>query len=155
VATDFNNQFDDASDDANEKDMKNTLNVWRESLEKEAERPDWFWARQRALLSSQVQQPKAKRMPALAWAGIAAPVALGVALAVPGDKQSVEVATDETPQVGQVREVPMTDPELMRQLEQTMNSRVPEALQPANALAQEMEQSYSGESTSKVKERTQ
>jgi hypothetical protein len=151
VATDFNNQFDDVTD----KDIKQSLNAWRESVEKEAERPDWHWARQRALLSSEIQQPKVKRMPALAWAGIAATVALGVALTIPGAKQPVEVATGETPQVGQVRDAPMTDPELMQQLEQTMNSGVPDALQPANALAQEMEKSYSGEGTSKIKERTQ
>lgn len=151
MATDFNNQFEDA----NNKDIKNTLNAWRESVEKQAERPDWFWARQRALLSSQVQQPKVKRMRALAWAGIAATVALGVALTIPGQKQPpapfIGAATPPQVEVDGA----MTDPELMQQLEQTMNSRVPEALQPANALAQEMEQSYSGESTSKVKERTQ
>jgi hypothetical protein len=151
VATDFNNQFDDIGD----KDVKNTLNAWRESVEREAERPDWYWARQRALVSSQVQQPKVKRMPVLAWAGIAATVALGVALTIPGQKQP------PAPFVGAVTHPPvevdgaMTDPELMQQVEQTMNSRVPDALQPANALAQEMEQSYSGGSTSQVKERKQ
>jgi hypothetical protein len=155
VATEFNNQFDDASDDANGKDMKNTLLAWRESVEKEAERPDWYWARQRALVSSQVQQPKVKRMPVLAWAGIAATVALGVALAVPGQKTTpVIVAGSQTPQIG-MNGHEMSDPELMQQLEQTMNSGVPDALQPANALAQEMEAAYSNQGTTKVKERTQ
>ena len=56
-------EFDDRFDD---KDMKGTLNAWRESAEKQADRPDWFWARQRALISSRIQEPQPRRVPALA-----------------------------------------------------------------------------------------
>ena len=136
MATDFN-QFDDVRDD----DVKGIMNAWRESLTREAERPDWFWARQRALLSSKVQQPS-RRMPVFAWAGVAATVALAVALVGSGQKpQTAEIAGNEHPHT--VIDAPVTDQELMQQLDETMNSRVPEALQPANALAQEMEAAYS------------
>lgn len=138
-------EFDD-------KDIKNALQAWRESAEKQAERPEWFWARQRSRLASHRNQPRLKRMPSLAWAGIAATVALGVALMVPGQQPRHPGQPDPQPVVKV--EAEMSDHELMQQLEQTMNSGIPDALQPASALAQEMEQAYSSGSTGTIKERT-
>ena len=141
------NEFDDRFAD---QDMKPALNAWRESADRQAERPDWFWARQRARIEARMSRPKLKRMPSLAWAGIAATVALGVALMLPGQKPSPGVSPQATQEQAQ-----MSDHELMQKLEQTMNSGVPDALQPASTLAQEMEQAYSAGKTSKVKERMQ
>ena len=56
--------------DLKNEDLKNTFSAWRESADKRAERPDWFWARQRALVSSRIQQREVRHMPKLAWAGI-------------------------------------------------------------------------------------
>ncbi len=146
-------EFDDRMDD---KDMKQALNAWRESADKQAERPDWFWARQRARIESRQNERKVKHFPSLAWAGIAATVAIGVALMIPvpntqhnDQPPSPQIATVKPP-----ASVP-TDHELMQQLEATMNSGVPDALQPASTLAQEMEQAYTAGTSSRVKERMQ
>jgi len=142
-------EFDD-------KDIKQALDAWRESADKQAERPDWFWARQRTRIESRLNEPKLKRLPRLAWAGIAATVALGVALIVPGT-QGPQPGHPDNAGVVQVQPTTPapTDHELMQQLEATMNSGVPDALQPASALAQEMEQAYTAGTSSKVKERMQ
>ena len=135
-----------------EKDINNALNAWRESADRQAERPDWFWARQSARIHSRINPPVPKRMPRAAWAGIAATIAVGVALMVPGDKSAVpdQPQTVTTAQ----SESQISDHELLQQLQETMNSEVPDALQPASTLAQEMEQAYSAKTTSKSKEST-
>ena len=136
-------EFDD-------KDVKNALQSWRESAEKQAERPEWFWARQRARIASGMHEPKLQRMPVMAWAGIAATVALGVAL-MAGNKPAgmVPIRQQEPPKIV------MTDQELMSELENTMNSGVPEALQPASTLVDEMERAQNARTSSKVKEKVQ
>ena len=140
-------EFDD-------KDLKSTLSAWRESAEKQADRPDWFWARQRALVSSRVQEAQPRRMPALAWAGIAATIAVGVALILPGQRTTpgTRVADNQTPTV-QAKAV--SDSDLIQEVEETMNSGVPDALQPASTLQQAMEKSYSGSAVKKTKENMQ
>lgn len=140
------NEFDD-------KNLDNALHTWRESAEKQAERPDWFWARQRALLSSKMQEPRVKRVPSLAWAGIAATVAIGVALMVPGQKPTNKspVPTTAVPQ----QQAQVSDSDLMQQLQETMNSSVPDALQPASSLKQELDQAYRSQSNDRVKENMQ
>jgi len=138
-------EFDD-------KDIKNALQAWRESAEKQGERPEWFWTRQRSRIASHRNQPRLRRMPSLAWAGIAATVTLGVVLMVPGQQPRHPGQPDSHAAVKIEAEV--SDHELMQQLEQTMNSGVPDALQPASALAQEMEQAYSSSNASRIKERT-
>ena len=123
-------EFDD-------KDLRGTLNAWRESADKQAERDEWFWARQRARITARASQSTVRRMPTLAWAGIAATVAVGVALIVPGD-QRPRVNNSSAPKQVQARNE-ISDHDLMEQLEATMNSGVPDSLQPASTLEQEME----------------
>ena len=140
------------ADEFDDKDIKTVLNSWRESADRQADRDDWFWARQRARIVSRMQQPAVKRVSTLAWAGIAATVAVGVALMVPGGRTPNIVPTvNPQPRI----EAQVSDHELMEQLQDTMNSNVPDALQPASTLAQEMEQSYRSKGTSNAKERTQ
>lgn len=138
------NEFD-------EKDLKNALTAWRKSADKQAERPEWFWARQRARIESRMNERKIKHFPSLAWAGIAATLAIGAALMV-SNPAGEPVAPRPTPTEARVQ---MSDHELMLKLESTMNSGVPESLQPASALAQEMEQAYSAGKTSNAKESRQ
>ncbi len=133
------------------KDLKSTLSAWRESVDKHAERPDWFWARQRALVSSRLQQREVRHMPKLAWAGVAATLAIGAALMLPGDHQKGGNHPSK-PQPLQTLTAGISDHELMQGLEQTMNSGVPDALQPASTLQQEMESAPSAKSTSTAKE---
>lgn len=143
-------EFDDRND---EQDIKQALNAWRESADKQAERPDWFWARQRARIESRLHEPKLKHFPSLAWAGIAATIAIGAALMVSNPATPVGPTSGSGTPV--LQRAQMSDHELMQQLEATMNSGVPDALQPASALAQEMEQAYSAGTSSRVKERMQ
>lgn len=140
------NEFDD-------KNLENALHTWRESAEKQAERPDWFWARQRALLSSKMQEPRVKRVPSLAWAGIAATVAIGVALMVPGQKPTSKSPVPTT--AARQQQAQVSDSDLMQQLQETMNSSVPDALQPASPLKQELDQAYRSQSNDRVKENMQ
>ena len=138
--------------DLKNEDLKNTFSAWRESADKRAERPDWFWARQRALVSSRIQQREVRHMPKLAWAGIAATLAIGAALMIPADNPSSNNdGGKKQPRVT----APISDHELMQGLEETMNSGVPEALQPARTLQQEMEGAYSAQSTTTGKESRQ
>ena len=123
------NEFDDRFDD---KDLQGTLNTWRESAEKQADRPDWFWARQRALISSRIQEPQPRRMPALAWAGVAATIAVGAALMLPAHRT---IIVDPKPPV----DAKLSDSDLMQEVEETMNSGVPDSVQPGSTLQQAME----------------
>ena len=146
MANEFNDKFDD-------KDIKGALNAWRETAAKQSEREEWFWARQRTRIASRMDEPRHQHMPKLAWAGIAATLAVGAALMMPQHKQTQSnppVAVKSTVQV----QAQMTDHELMQRLEETMNSGVPDALQPASTLQQEMDQAYSSNVTGKVKEST-
>lgn len=140
------------ADEMDDKNLKSTLSAWRESAEKQADRPDWFWARQRALVSSRLQQREVRHMPKLAWAGIAATLAIGAALMLPGDRQTggTNPSKQQPPLTATI-----SDHELLQGLEETMNSGVPDALEPASTLQQEMENAQSAKSTSKVKESRQ
>jgi len=140
------------ADEFDDKNLKETLNAWRESVDRQAHRPDWFWARQRTRMTSRMKQPKLLRVPTLAWAGIAATVTIGVALMVPADTPlPSNPSVKSEPKI----EAQVSDHELMLQLEDTMNSGVPDALQPASALAQELDQAYSSKVTGKTKESRQ
>ena len=145
------------ADEFDDKVLKGTLNAWRESAEKQSERPDWFWARQRALISSHVQQTQPRRMPTLAWAGIAATVAVGIALILPGQKTppAPEVALKHASAVETAAATTTSDSDLMQEVEETMNSGVPDSLQPASTLQQAMEKAYSGTTAKKTKENMQ
>ena len=143
------------ADEFDDRDLKSTLNEWRDSAEKQAERPDWFWARQRALISSRIQEPQPRHMPALAWAGIAATLAVGAALIIPGQKtlQGPQVPANKPSVVTVVATT--SDSDLMQEVEETMNSGVPDAVQPASTLQQAMEKAYSGTTAKKTKENMQ
>ncbi len=145
-------EFDDRFED---KDLKGALHAWRESAEKQADRPDWFWARQRALVSSRIQQPQPRRLPALALAGVAATIAVGVALILPGLKPEHPNGNSVVKPAVVEQAKSVSDSDLMQQLEETMNSGVPEALQPASTLQQAMETAYSGTTATKTKENMQ
>ena len=140
------------ADEFDDRNLRGTLNAWRESAEQQAQREEWFWARQRARIEARASQPRVRRMPMLAWAGIAATVAVGVALVIPGDNKGPatgRVPAKATPQITAKAE--LSDHDLMQDLEETMNSGVPDALQPASTLEQEMEQAYSAKTTKESK----
>ena len=100
-----------------------------------------FWLQQRATIRCQiaaVQQRQGRRVPRLAWAALAATVALG----------SVWISDNHKPVA--IESPPKVDPdqELMMAVEHAMQSDVPEALEPASLLAEEIIQGRGNDSNS-------
>jgi hypothetical protein len=121
----------------NENEIRFAVNHWRDSVLRDAQRPEWFWARQRARIKSLISDAK-ESTPKLVWAAVAATFALAIALVIPADnpgtpKQIVRVQ----PQVAQ-----LSDHDLMLAVERTLNAGVPSSLEPAGMLAQEMDQAF-------------
>ena len=131
-----------------EKDLRRVLEAWRESSHDRAERPEWFWARQRARLTSKIGEQSASRAPKLAWAGLAATVAAAVLLFVPARQvKPVQPTVVEA-------QAEISDHDLMLALQRTMDGDVPSSLAPAGVLATEMNQALEAKSqTQKSKER--
>jgi hypothetical protein len=128
------------ADEMDNKDLKQTLEAWRESASQQAERPEWFWVRQRASIQSRMDGAhRPGLLPGFAWAGIGATAALALALLIPGHLPQTKDPVQPDGPVAQI-----SDHELMLSLEDTMNSGVPDSLAPASTLANEMEQAYQG-----------
>jgi hypothetical protein len=115
-----------------EQDIRGLLDAWRDSAERQGERPDHFWARQRTRVMSKIAEPR-QASPRFAWAGIAAVVAVAVALFAPAQKP-------KQLQPQPAAQVQISDHDLMIALERSMNSSVPSSLAPATLLADEMNQ---------------
>jgi hypothetical protein len=126
------------------KDMNKVLSAWRASADQQAERPEWFWTRQRSRIGSRLHGSQTRRFPVFAWAGLAATVTLGAALLIPGHN-----AKPIAPPVPDRTVAEVSDHELMLSLEDTMNNGVPDSLAPASTLADEMEQAYRGRNKGK------
>ena len=119
-------------DDMNDKDIRGSVDQWRDSVHAHAERPDWFWARQRARILSDIRQPR-RLSPKFAWAGLAAVVAIAISLISPVDKPK-----QLPPQP--VAQVQISDHDLMIAIEHSMNNGGPSSLSPASLLAEEMDE---------------
>ena len=96
-----------------------------------SERPDEFWAAQRATIWSSIaaRERAILRLPALAAAAVAAIIALGLFLLPHKPKPAAAVAPP-----------PISDQELLLQVERVVQSGAPASLQPAALLMQEMAQ---------------
>lgn len=127
------------ANDFEDKELDDAIGLWRESVDRQAERSDWFWARQRARVESRIISASVRRMPVFAWAGVAATLVLGATLLISGHVTPNQRIADNKPPV-----VHVSDHELMVSLEDTMNSGVPDSLAPASALADEMDQAFTG-----------
>jgi hypothetical protein len=122
----------------NEKDLRSALDAWHESVKSQADRPEWFWARQRTRILSNIREPRGFSSK-FAWAGLAAVVAVAISLFAP-----VEKPKQLPPQP--VAQNPISDHDLMLAIERSMNSGVPSSLAPASLLADEMNQAYQQQS---------
>jgi hypothetical protein len=138
VAHEFHNE--------DEKRVRSVLDAWRDSVHAQTDRPEWFWARQRVRITSKATEQHQGRAPKLAWAGIAAMIALAIAMFAPA------------PETKPVQPIPsvkaeISDHDLMLALERSMNAGVPSSLAPAGILAQEMNQAIETKAQAqKVKE---
>ena len=103
-----------------------------------------FWRRQRSAIQGRIElalEARSHRTPRLDWAAVAATVLLGTLLMNDGEKPV-------TP-----HQVQIDDQELMIAVDHAMQSNVPEALEPASLLAQEIGQSDAKHSNSQAHSR--
>ena len=107
-----------------------------------AQNADAFWEKQRTAIWADIVKVKPrKENPTLAWAlGAAVLVVASLLLSVAPDPVPTRAAAD-------------TDHELMIQLERTLQSEVPEALEPAALLAREITQNSQPNSVSPVRKK--
>ena len=108
--------------------FKDGVRIFRESFRAAAERPDTFWARQRAAISGGLRHPahKSKWRPALLWAPASIAVLMCLLLFTGKNKLP---APDFA--VG-------ADQNLLVEVEQALVRDCPEALAPAATLVQEI-----------------
>ncbi len=113
------------------------LTAFKESAAARAERPAWFWSAQRAKIRERIS-PEKKLPMWLVWASpaaicaVAALLLFGVHFPVVQHQQvPVTVATANAIQN-------VSDQQLMSELDETIGNSVPEALAPADLLAQEV-----------------
>lgn len=101
---------------------------------------------------SEIRKPRIST-PYLAWASLAATVALALGLLLPGRPQQPVV--QQQLQVAEQRgHVEISDHDLMVALERTMNSGVPASLEPATLIARDMTQALNEKDQSqKAKEK--
>jgi hypothetical protein len=123
---------------SNEKEIRSAVNQWRESVLRETERPEWFWARQRARIRSRIQEMQPST-PKLVWAAMAATFALAIAMSVPANQPQQQVVP-KTPVVQAQNQI--SDHELMLAVERALDSGVPSSLAPAGMLAREMNEAF-------------
>src|SRR4051812_43929284 len=96
------------ADEFNDKDIQKAIEGWRDSATESAERPEWFWSRQRTHVMSQISEQRGTSMPKLAWASLAATIAIAVTLILP-TRPEKQIA----PQAKAQREVQISDHDLM------------------------------------------
>ncbi len=112
------------------------LAAFKESSAEGAERPSWFWSAQRAKIRERIA-PK-KTLPLwVVWASPAAIVAVAALLLffvnIPAVHHKVPVT------VATANAVPnISDQQLLSEIDDTINNSVPDALAPADLLAQEV-----------------
>jgi hypothetical protein len=91
-----------------------------------------FWGQQRTAIQKRIEvlsETRRHRPPRMAWAALAATILLG----------TLWMNDSEKPVMPQ-HQIQVDDQELMIAVERTMQTNVPEALEPASLLAQEMSQ---------------
>ncbi len=112
-----------------ERQMRETFAGAPQSLRSAAERPGWFWQRQRGTVRERIATSQ-RAWPALTamWVGAAALLVLAFAL----------LRGAPAPQPVQAQAQTDSDQQLLVGVEQVMQSEVPEALEPSALLASEI-----------------
>ncbi|MGH9554473.1 MAG: hypothetical protein ACRD2Y_01500 [Terriglobales bacterium] len=103
--------------------------VLAQSLRDAAERPEGFWRAQRAAVQDRIHSGRQRASLRLAWAGALALVAVAVGLLT------------QAPAPASVMAVSDPDHDLLVGVDQAVRRPVPQALEPARLLAQELERS--------------
>lgn len=114
--------------------LRGSLEEYQRTARELAERPESFWLRQRTLIASRALGRRA--MPRLAWATGLAVVLLAGLLLVRQAPPAPAVAPTQTAQTAQSE----SDSALLADVQRHVQRDVPEALQPAALLVEEMNQ---------------
>lgn len=126
--------------------MERMLAEFHREASERAERPELFWAAQRTRIAARIREAHTQR--GLGWAAtLAAVTAMVVFVSVPTKPPSVNPA----PKTTVATKAPATDDEtLLRSIDETTNSDVPDALAPTNILASEMNRGIDSASNRKT-----
>lgn len=112
----------------------------------EAAPPEDFWQRQRTAIRERIAvagEARSRRAPRLAWAALAATIALG----------TLWMNDSEKPVRQPQSQIQVDDQELMIAVEHAVQSDVPEALEPASLLAEEISQAEGNHTNSQAQKR--
>lgn len=127
--------------------MERMLDGFRNESIEQAGKPEFFWASQRTRIAARLRQPETHR--GLGWAAtLAAVTALVVLMATPTTHQTVAPRVQPEGQVATTQRN-VDDEALLKQIEDTTNTSVPDALAPADILASEMDRGLEGASKKK------
>lgn len=110
------------------------LAAWAGGLRAEAERPASFWLAQRAAIAGRIQGSDSTASLRLAWAGSLALIVLATTLLTQAPAPAASVTAYDP------------DHDLLVGVERAVRRPVPQALEPARLLAQELERSATAES---------
>jgi hypothetical protein len=115
-----------------EKQDKNWSDVFREGCRAEADRPSHFWAAQRANIRERIRGERRRFSLALALASTAALFAIAGAMLAGGHS---------VPPTQMVKVNTISDQQLLADIDETLTNPIPDALAPADLLAQDLDRS--------------
>ena len=122
-------QSDDEKLERGVEELQGVLPKYRSSVRLEADRPEFFWIRQRNAIMERFHRPRSpKRRPALLWAPAAVAVLLCLFFFAENSKAPpADLAAGY-------------DQDLLVEIERALSQNCPDALVPAQFIIQEMEQ---------------
>jgi hypothetical protein len=118
-------------------DFRRELDGFRDQVRSAAERAPSFWAAQRTAIGARLRTATKWSGVRLALASTVALLAVATSLMLPGPKAHNMVANVDRPRVVQ------DDEALMRQVDEALLSNVPDSLEPANLIADDMSTAFS------------
>jgi hypothetical protein len=119
-------------------DFRRELEGLRDELRSAAERPSFFWATQRAAIKARAMTVPNGHGLRFALVSAVALFAVATSLMVPAPKSK-----ELSGQVKQPTVVVQDDEALMRQVDDALLSNVPDSLEPANLIANDMSTAFS------------
>jgi hypothetical protein len=118
-------------------DFRRELDGFRDQVHSGADRPPFFWAAQRTAIAARLRTATKWSGVRLALASTVALLAVATSLMLPAPQSHNMVASVDKPRVVQ------DDEALMRQVDEALLSNVPDSLEPANLIANDMSDALS------------
>ena len=118
-------------------DFRRELDGFRDQVHSAAERPPFFWAAQRGAIGARLRTATKWSGVRLALASTVALLAVATSLMLPAPKAHNMVASVDNPRITQ------DDEALMLQVDEALLSNVPDSLEPANLITNDMSNALS------------